>query len=496
VLAVALLTPEAVGNSGDSRLTTESRGAYGAALFYELSQRLGWHVKRWSGGPVPPHDPRAVFAVLYPEQAPSATETHQLLQHVREGGALLYVAGLENPLDDSLRVRRSRYGGLYQPVRTASVASPLPPPADSAAADKVFADSLAAADSAAAKDSLARADSIARADSLEELERKRLHAEDSARRARGSAGADTAADTTSEEESEEEEADSTPKLTDSTCAPESRSRLDLHRFFPDSRVRVYRLEWRRRRPTDLVVFADQKLEPYSYRRGRDTIGAAAVGYSYGRGRIVVLSDPDMLRNDVLRVCNWGLDVVAINMLEYLSGGGELRRDRIVFDEYHQGFGPHPGTFRAIALFFSRSSAGHLLAQALGGGLVLLMALGPRALPPRNQTRIERRSPLEHVTALARAYAQVNASRTATERLLRGVRRRVERAAPWRGEAAESGKRELTDNAFLDLTTRSFPALNADAEIIRRALGRPVSRQDLENVGAALRRLETTLTPRR
>jgi hypothetical protein len=99
-----------------------------------------------------------------------------------------------------------------------------------------------------------------------------------------------------------------------------------------------------------------------------------------------------------------------------------------------------------------------------------------------------------VIALARAYARVGASKTATARLLRGVRRRVERAA-WQ-DSPEQARRELTDTAFLELAVRRHPALADDANLIRRALDRPVSRQELENVGSALQRLESTLTPRR
>jgi hypothetical protein len=120
------------------------------------------------------------------------------------------------------------------------------------------------------------------------------------------------------------------------------------------------------------------------------------------------------------------------------------------------------------------------------GLVLLLAIGPRLLPPRPAERIERRSPLEHVDALARAYRAIGASRTATSRLVHGVRRRVEHALGFR--AASSG-----DDAFLAWAEQRVSARTSDVALIRRALAQPVSRRDLEAVGAALTRLEAGLT---
>jgi hypothetical protein len=201
----------------------------------------------------------------------------------------------------------------------------------------------------------------------------------------------------------------------------------------------------------------------------------------------VLSDPDLLRNDVLRVCRWGLDVVAARMLEYL-GTGTPRRQRLVFDEYHQGFGTHPGTLRAIVVYLSRAASGHVLLQGLLAGLVLLLALGPRALPVHDEERVERRSPLEHVGALAQAYARVGATRTATARLVRGVRRRVERHGGCRS-AVES------DALFLEHAAAS-PSRAGDVAAIRHALETPVTRREFEAVGGAIRRLEDSLLAER
>ena len=265
----------------------------------------------------------------------------------------------------------------------------------------------------------------------------------------------------------------------SPCKPE----LTFVPLWPDNRAHLNSLRWRGPRPEGIETFLRVDAEQGNGRA--DAERAAAVGFAYGRGRIVVGSDADFLRNDVIRSCDYGLDVPAIRMLEFLRGGGDMPRRRIVFDEFHQGFGAQPGTLHAIALFLGGTRSGHVLFQILGAGLVLLIAAAPRAIPPRDAGRVERRSPLEHVDALARAYGQVGATRTATTRLVHGVRRRLER-----------GKMQVlaaqADDAFLDRAERTVPALAPDVALIRRALKDRVSRHDFIAAGAALQRLESSL----
>ncbi len=163
-------------------------------------------------------------------------------------------------------------------------------------------------------------------------------------------------------------------------------------------------------------------------------------------------------------------------------------ERLVFDEYHQGYGDHPGTVRGIVTYLGRTASGHLVLQLAGAGLVLLLAVGPRLLPPRAAERIERRSPLEHVDALARAYRAVGATRTATARLVHGVRRRVEHSLGAR--SAVSLRRRLP---------RAGPEQRVPARCARRRARSSGARAASFRVaisrssGQALRRLETSLT---
>lgn len=247
----------------------------------------------------------------------------------------------------------------------------------------------------------------------------------------------------------------------------------------DRQARLYHLRPHRPWPAGLRVFSSITL-------GDRPPLPAMIGFPLGAGHVVVASDPDVMRNDALRYCRHGLDVPLVRALEYLRDAGPEPRRLIVFDEYHQGYGLQPGSVSLTADFLAGTAPGRAIFQLLGAGLVLLLAAAPRLVPPHDPVRIERRSPLEHVDALARAYAQVGATRTATLRLLRGVRRRVERGArPPAGADA--------DAAFLDRAAHADPALRADAALVRRALREPVPRRTLADVGAALHRIELSFT---
>lgn len=213
---------------------------------------------------------------------------------------------------------------------------------------------------------------------------------------------------------------------------------------------------------------------------------AVIGFPLGRGRVVVVADVDLFRNDNVRVCAWDAAVQVVRMFEYLRGGGaQPTRTTLLFDEYHQGRGVRPGTTRAITRYLQQTSSGKALAHLGVAGVVLLLALGPRSLAPRDPERIERRSPLEHVDALARAYWQVHATRTATRRLLRGVRRRSE-------HRFGGTQREVSDETFLDRLNERMPLRRDDVTLVQRALSTPSPRKDFPRVGDALRRLEHDL----
>lgn len=253
-------------------------------------------------------------------------------------------------------------------------------------------------------------------------------------------------------------------------------------LWTDGQVHLYALRWSRGRPEGASTFARVAMEsPVSAPAPEET----AAGFTYGRGRIAVVADPDQLRNDVVRRCEWGTDVVAVRMLEWLAAGAPQPRLVLEFDEYHHGYGPRASALSVTRRFLVTHPVGRTLLQVTAGGLMLLLALGPRPLRPRARSRAERRDPLEQVDALAHAYEQVNATRTATLRLLQGVCARVEHAGVH--------NRSRTDDAFLEQVVAIDPTRAADVALVRRLLQPGAGHTSLSEGGAALRRIEVSLT---
>jgi len=252
-------------------------------------------------------------------------------------------------------------------------------------------------------------------------------------------------------------------------------------LWPDGKVHLYGLLWTRGQPPSREIFA-RRTGPLP--GGRTRWAEAAAGIALGEGRVAVVADPDLLRNDVLARCNWGADVIAMQMLEWLRAGGAQPRTTLVFDEYHQGYAHRETLAHVVLSFLAGHPVGRALLTLVGAALVLLLAEGPRAIPPRDREVIERRDPLEQVDALAHAYEQVEATRTATARLLRVLRQRVEGTGAFH--------RARSDEAFLTDTARARPARAEDVALIERALREPLSGRDLPKVAAALRRVEDSL----
>ena len=251
-------------------------------------------------------------------------------------------------------------------------------------------------------------------------------------------------------------------------------------LWADGRVHLFGLRWLRAGPADLVVFATLERDAV----GMPHPGPAAAGFALGRGRVVVVADPDLLRNDVLRHCAWGADVIAVRMLEWLRAGANAPRSTLAFDEYHQGYGSRPTVLGITAGFLVGHPVGRTVMASVFAALVLLLAVAPRAVRPQEVVRIERRDPLEQVDALAHAYEQVRGTRTVAARLLRGVRRRVDRAG--------SAGRSRGDDVFLDSVLARAPTLEPDVALVRRAMDTTIADRELAALGAALGRIEHSL----
>jgi hypothetical protein len=237
------------------------------------------------------------------------------------------------------------------------------------------------------------------------------------------------------------------------------------------------ITWRRPAPGPVTQLATG----YSPRAPRSA--PVAVGVPFGAGRIVAISSADLVTNEALRVCIWGVDVLAARALEYVRPA-DASSALIVFDEFRHGYGTHGGSMKAVSMYLSRTRSGRFLAQALAAALLLLFASAPRPIVPKESARIARRSPLEHADALAHAYSEVGATRTATARLVEGLRRRAGRMVPAARKAGPSD--------FLNAVASRHPSLAPKVAIARRGLDESLPPRELVSVGDAIATIEHAL----
>lgn len=160
---------------------------------------------------------------------------------------------------------------------------------------------------------------------------------------------------------------------------------------------------------------------------------------FGEGHIIVLSDAEPLSNG--RIADDPLAFVVMRaVLTHTTPA-----DTIFFAEFHQGIRGYESTARRWAGFVFGTARGQTLLQLLLAAFLALACAGLRfgtpttAAAPRD---LERRSPLEHVSALGDLYEKARARRTAALLLLARLARSVRRPPPRDVAEARALIREL------------------------------------------------------
>ena len=159
---------------------------------------------------------------------------------------------------------------------------------------------------------------------------------------------------------------------------------------------------------------------------QDTLVAAMKGqpvvlrmrYASG-GSITLVSDAGWFRNKVWR--NTDVPYVVLPLL--MTTG----RGRVVWDEYHQGFERETQGVAAVTWDWAiHSPVGWALLQLVAVGLVWLAVTAVRFGPARAVIERRRRSPLEHLEALAAGLEGTDDAGVAVQRIVAGLRRRLSR----------------------------------------------------------------------
>ncbi|HEY8258159.1 MAG TPA: DUF4350 domain-containing protein [Gemmatimonadales bacterium] len=161
----------------------------------------------------------------------------------------------------------------------------------------------------------------------------------------------------------------------------------------------------------------------------------AVRVAFADGRSVTLvSDDHLFSNRAIRETAAGPVVLGFVVPRY---------DRLVVDEYHHGFDA-TGSLAGATLDWSlRSPWGWGVWQLVAVGVIALLAGSIRFGPAQRIIERRRRSPLEHVRALATALASAGGHDVAVRLIVRGLRRRLghtgrdDTPAAWLGSLASA-----------------------------------------------------------
>lgn len=142
--------------------------------------------------------------------------------------------------------------------------------------------------------------------------------------------------------------------------------------------------------------------------------AVRLGYREGR-RVTLVADDRLFSNRALRSSKAGPFTLGLVVPRYR---------RVAVDEYHHGY-VASGSLAGTALEWSlRAPVGWAVWQLALVGVLALLAAGVRFGPIREVIVRRRRSPLEHVRALAQALAAAQGHDVAVRLIVQGLRRRL------------------------------------------------------------------------
>ncbi len=149
----------------------------------------------------------------------------------------------------------------------------------------------------------------------------------------------------------------------------------------------------------------------------------------GGGALVLIGDDGWMRNRA-----WRTTDVPLILLPVLSAPAA---GQIVFDEYHHGYGANGSVTIALWQWLVDTPAIWALAQLALVAIIWLIVSAFRFGPAQSVIERRRRSPLEHLDALAAGLEGAGGTETAVALMLAGLRRRLSRTgrAP-RGDARQ------------------------------------------------------------
>lgn len=144
----------------------------------------------------------------------------------------------------------------------------------------------------------------------------------------------------------------------------------------------------------------------------------AVEIPVGQGRIVAVADSTMISNASLRRSD-----NAVWLVNLVAGWGN---GRVLFDEYHHGFGEKPGT-TSLAGAFAATPWGWCLGQITAAGLLYIFCYRRRFGRISEPPILQRSDPLDQVDARAGIFAAAGARQLAGQLIVQNLSQELSQA---------------------------------------------------------------------
>jgi hypothetical protein len=202
-----------------------------------------------------------------------------------------------------------------------------------------------------------------------------------------------------------------------------------------------------------------------------------IDYAYGKGRIILLSDPYMVANGGIKLKD-NLRL-ALNLLAPSSG-------LIAFDEFHQG---HGATHNAWVGYFEGTPVLAICGQIVFLILLILWTRGRRFARALPLPQVDRRSSLEFVASMAELQQRARAYDLAIENIYSRTRRVLARYA---GVDYNSPRRTIAERIAARSTIKGHQLETLMRQAEEAINGGEISERQSIQLVKRLREVETTL----
>jgi hypothetical protein len=155
----------------------------------------------------------------------------------------------------------------------------------------------------------------------------------------------------------------------------------------------------------------------------DERGPRIAERAVGRGRLILLSNSSFMANGL--ITRQDNAVLAVNLISYASA--QAGSEKIVFDEYHFGYGGRNGGFRVLGGMLLTTSAGWAVLSLTAVGILFLIYKGRQFGPRRGLAKERRRSKTEYLFAVGATFRSAGAHRLTFALINTWFRRRAAHA---------------------------------------------------------------------